>query len=106
MSKRLELDHWFINEDSLSISLLRFYVNISKPELSYKLDIYQDSKVVSSLFFDTLEDAISFTEEVIVNCKDIDEINNSYQIQDKKMRKRTKIRKRTPNELRTNRKKV
>ena len=91
MSRRLELNHWFINGNTLDISLSRFCIRINKKNCNYNLDVYQDSNVVLSLSFDTLEEAISFTEEVIAKCHDNDEINRAHQ--DIKSRKRIKNKK-------------
>ncbi len=87
MSRRLKLDHWFIGDNSFFISLSRFYVSISSKEEGYKLDVYVDSDVDLSLSFETIEEAVEFTEEVITKCKSVYEIKNNYQ--NRLVRKRT-----------------
>jgi len=69
------LNHWFINNNKLSISLMCFYVDIEvlveEGKLLYKLELYDSNKVALSFTFETLEDAIIFVDDVI---------NNNYSI--------------------------
>ena len=75
---KIKLDNWFINDNELCISLMRFYVGIyvsvKDNELNYELkgvDIKGDEL---TLTFNTIEDAIAFTEDVINYSSDLDSI--------------------------------
>lgn len=77
--KRLELNHWFSKDNKLDISLMRFYVeiNITNNNL-FQMKIYDSNQDTIVLNFKTLEEAITFTEETINKCQNIDDITNNY----------------------------
>ena len=85
---RMELDNWFIDDNTLSISLNNFFVNIGFNEkgnlILSVLDDYFDELLLS---VDSLEEAISFTEKIIDNCKDNKEVESKFMehINNKKM---------------------
>ena len=78
-----KLNHWFINGNELSISLMRYYVDINM-----NLDDYSgicfilrviDSNRRQLLFnFDSIEKAVVFTETVIDKCLTFEEIKEAY----------------------------
>ena len=78
---RIKLDHWFINDNELSISLMRYYVDIN---ISYDEKVNILLRVIDSdrkeLFFDfdSLEKAIIFTEAVINKCPNYQAIEDAY----------------------------
>ena len=80
---RLELNHWFINNNSISISLMRYFVEISidynDVNLFYRLIIRDSNKNELVFNFYSLEDAIWFTENVINKCESFKEIINEYE---------------------------
>ena len=80
---RLELNHWFINNNSISISLMRYFVEISidynDVNLFYRLIIHDSNKNELVFNFYSLEDAIWFTENVINKCESFKEIINEYE---------------------------
>ena len=80
---RLELNHWFINNNSISISLMRYFVEINidynDVNLFYRLIIHDSNKNELVFNFYSLEDAIWFTENVINKCKSFKEIINEYE---------------------------
>ena len=86
--KRMDFNHWFVGENELGISLMRYFVKIrirkNEEFIFYTLDIYQDSKSVLEFNFYSLEDAISFTENEMNNSKTTDEIIKKYQEKYKK----------------------
>lgn len=63
------LNHWFIDNNKIGISLMRFYIDIEilieDGELCYKLQIFDDNKVALTFIFETLENAMTFVEDVI-----------------------------------------
>ena len=80
--KNLELDHWYIKDNELSISLMRHHVSIgilrNDKNIFYQLGVI-DSNRESLLFnFYTLEDAVRFTEDVISKCMNNKEILKQY----------------------------
>lgn len=79
----IELNHWFVDEDSLSISLMRFYVEIkichNECDIFYILNVYEHGVKALSLDFTSLEDSVSFTEQIIKNCIIVSEIMLGYQ---------------------------
>ena len=80
---RMNLDHWFISEDQLSISLMRFYVSI---DLVNKLDKKTAVLRVSEgsggqdiwLSFNTIEEAVVFTENTVNKCVTLQEVLEGY----------------------------
>lgn len=81
----LKLNHWFVNSDKLSISLMRYYVNIkickNDEFIFYRLEVYFDSKKELVFNFYSLEDAVTFVENTISKCNTIKEILESYKEQ-------------------------
>lgn len=80
--KKVELNHWYINDNNLSISLMRHHVKIkvlkNDERVFFQLEVI-DSKRNKLVFnFYTLEDAISFTENVVAKCSNNIEITNAY----------------------------
>ena len=79
---RMELNHWFISKNSLSISLMNFYANIEiimdNNWPTYKVTVTDSNRDEIGLYFKTLEKAICFTENVVNKCTTLDEIVNSY----------------------------
>lgn len=83
--ERINLDHWFVKDNKLSISLMRFYVSIDIHHNSRS--IYHQLKVIDgnrdSLVFNfyTLEDALAFTENLINKCNTLNEVIAKYEEQ-------------------------
>lgn len=80
--KNIELNHWYIKDNELSISLMRHHVSIrilrNDKNIFYQLVVI-DSNRESLLFnFYTLEDAVRFTEDNISKCMDNKEILKQY----------------------------
>ena len=79
--ERIKLNHWYIKENELSISLMRYYVMVypisCNNQVSYVLNVMDDENN-KTLYFDTLEESVKFTEEVINSCNNITEITNNY----------------------------
>lgn len=95
--KRIDLDHWFVGDNKLSISLMKFFVRITicknDDYIFYGLEVYDDNRVCLIFNFYSLEDAIKFTEEVIAKCFEKEEIINAYiEKFDKKTKVKTKNR--------------
>ena len=77
---RIELDHWYIDGDELSINLIGFFVKIkilkNNKFVYYQLYIKGDKTLTFN--FDTIEDAITFTEQIVNKCHDTDEVVEKY----------------------------
>ncbi len=81
---RINLDHWFVNDNELGISLMKFYVNIKM--INEDNDIYYIARVINSeteikeisFKFLSLEDAITFTENIVSKCFTFDEVRDKY----------------------------
>ncbi len=69
---------------------MNYYIKIKichkESYIYYLLEIYQDSKVKQTLTFDSLSDAIYFTEYIIKNNKYMDEITYIYNQRKRKIR--------------------
>ena len=79
---QIKLNHWYVNENELSILLMNFHVSLNRCkdiDSEFLRLTVTNSKMKSKLFaFDNLEQAISFTEDVISNCHTLNEILNQY----------------------------
>ena len=76
--ERINLNHWYVGGNDLYISLMRFYVRISIENNGCQLEVVDQNRRNIILKFDTLEDAISFTENVVNKCSEIAEIRDDY----------------------------
>ena len=69
--KKIEAKNWFINDNDLMVSLLHLYVKIKikkDDDLTFKLIVIDQKMEELILDFQTLEDAIKFTEDVLTKC--------------------------------------
>ena len=79
---RIELNHWFVGEDSLAISFWHFYVRINFVIHEEKIKYYmfvKDQNNISILFeFNDLSSAIRFAEDIINKSESLDNIITEY----------------------------
>lgn len=79
---RIELNHWYMKENELLISLMRFYVKIkilkNDKTIYYQLLVKESEGKDLTFNFYTIEDAISFTEQTINKCQNTDEVFEKY----------------------------
>ena len=93
---RIELNHWFVSDNHLSISLINYCVIITILKndefIFYRLKVIDNNRSDLTFDFYSLEDAITFTEKTINKCNTVDDITNAYirQFNDIKIRKRKK----------------
>ncbi len=82
--RSVKLNHWYLDENELSISLMRFHISIeichNGDNLFYRLRIIDENRKELIFNMYTLEDAIWFSEAVINKCMDIDEIIDNYRM--------------------------
>ena len=74
---KINLNHWYVKNNELSISLMNFYASISiykNDNLCFVLRINNWNMEDIYLYFNTLEEVISFTETKIVNSRTFEEI--------------------------------
>lgn len=75
-------NQWYINNSSLSISLLHYYVCIdiicNDNNVVYNLTVINEEREKTNYKFESLESAITFTEEVVNYCDSFDEMTKSY----------------------------
>lgn len=80
--KCINLNHWYIKNNVLSISLMRYYVKINICEsmkcILFKLEVINCEREVISFDFYNLEEAIYFTEVIISKCENFEEIIKKY----------------------------
>lgn len=92
---RINLNHWFVKDNNLSISLMRFHVEIktkkSQNNIYYSLKVINSNREEQTLDFYTLEEAIAFTETIINKSENINEIINEYQKQNEEKEEYAKI---------------
>lgn len=81
---KIELNHWYMNENELSISLMRFYTKIkilkNNQTVYYQLYINGKDNKELTLNFYTIEDAILFTEQIIAKSCNTNEILEKYNL--------------------------
>ena len=85
---KLELNHWYIKQNEMSIMLLRFYVIIKI--LNNENTIYyqtivggEDSEEIFE--YNMLEDAIYFTEKIVATSNSMKEILDRYRENEKRL---------------------
>ncbi len=80
MSK-VNLNHWFVKDNDFSISLMRYYVIICpiayNNKLSYVMNVMDDENN-KTFYFETLEESIRFTEDVVNNSHNMEMIITQY----------------------------
>lgn len=81
---RINLDHWFVKENELSISLMHFYVSISScfnnNEIYYLVKVINNDSEIKEIQygFNSLEEAIFFVENDVSKCWTFDDVNLKY----------------------------
>ena len=82
---KMLVSHWYIMNNVRSISLLKYYVKIIPIEYdnSYELTVYDREDNFCSFVFNDENDAIRFTEDVINDCENLDEIVLKYNSRNK-----------------------
>ena len=78
--KRVSLNHWYVEDNRLEISLMWFHVNIDVGSNGCFLTVVEDGTNKTSFYFNNLEGAIDFTEKFIASCKDVELIKETYKI--------------------------
>ena len=76
---KLEKNHWFVQKNELSIHLMNYYAFIGYKNGKYKLEVIGSSDNWLIMNFDTLEDAMMFTENTVSNCFEDEEITQAYE---------------------------
>lgn len=78
----IKIDHWYVRDNELSISLMRFHVSIDtvleNNDIIFKLTVNNSNIEKLYLDFKSLESAINFTENIISVSNDYDEILEKY----------------------------
>lgn len=81
--KKLELNHWFIKDDKLEISLLNLFASIEIAENNqnffFRLLVIDQNRKTAIFNFFTLEEAVSFVEDKIKKCRNNEEVIYLYQ---------------------------
>ena len=81
--RRLLFDHWFMEDNRFSISVLNYHVVItpdySEEKLRIKEVITNSNRDTLVLYFNTLEAATNFAECVVAKSTNLDVINQNYQ---------------------------
>ncbi|MBQ3307300.1 MAG: hypothetical protein IJG68_03800 [Bacilli bacterium] len=80
--KKIKKDHWYIKENELSISLLKFHVTIdvlkNDDYIFYHVTVVDENRKELKYNFYTLEDVFYFVENVVDKCWSREEIIDSY----------------------------
>ena len=78
----VELSNWYLQDNELTIPLMRFYVKIAvvtnENDIFYQLKVIDDDDINLTFNLNSLEEAILFTERVISKCCDSQEIIRNY----------------------------
>ena len=89
---KINLDNWYVKDNVLSISLMRFYVYIDvKSDNNIKLKVTDENQNELNFDFEYLDEAIFFTEYVVNGYKNKEEIIEKYNKMFKKEDKNLKI---------------
>ena len=78
---KIELNHWFLKENEISISLMRFHarINILKNnQFIYFQTIINGEDNELTFNFYSIEDAMSVVEQVVAKSKNTNEIIEKY----------------------------
>jgi hypothetical protein len=79
---KINLDHWFVKDNNISISLMNFFVSINfsseDNELAAQLTVNNSEMEKLSFTFYSLENAIEFTENVISKCNSLEDISKAF----------------------------
>ena len=90
--KRIDMNHWFLEENKLNISLSKLFASIetslSDGEISWYLTVTNNRCEEIAFKFDTLEDVVSFVEDEISRCYSVYEVINMYKEVTRKYEKR------------------
>jgi hypothetical protein len=82
-NKFLELNHWYIKDHDMVISLIRFCIKITicfnENYLFYRLTVYENGKEELVFNFYSLNEAVYFTEDYINKCNSKEEILHEYE---------------------------
>ena len=82
--KKFLLNHWYIKENELLISLTRFFAKIkilnNNETIYFKLFINDGENKEVVLNFYTIEDVVFFTEQIVNKCININEIYEKYNL--------------------------
>lgn len=94
---KIKSNQWYIEDNKMGISLLRYYAKISilknNDFIFYRITIIDANRKELVFNMYTLEDAVSFVENVVAISHDYDEILHEY----KKMYEENKFK--SPKEL-------
>ena len=78
MGRRVKMDHWFIDNNKLSISLMNLYVDLT----IYREKVFErivDNNMNEKYYeFNSLEDGIYFAEDYIKNLFTLEEVDEQY----------------------------
>lgn len=81
--RRIELNHWYIGDNSLNVSLLNFNVSIvlvaRNNNIEYLLNIKDKNDCTLILKFYSLDEAMMFTEMIVTNNKTLTEVIGEYE---------------------------
>ena len=92
--ERINLNHWFVGHDSLSISFMNYCVLINicfvNEIIFYKLEVIDSNRERLILDFYSLEEAISFAEVIISKSNTLDEMFENYNVKNKNKKIRKK----------------
>ena len=77
----ISLDHWYVTDNKMSISLMTCFVMIdlvpNQETKKYELIVFLEGKENMRFYFDTIENAISFTENTLSKRVDFDALRNT-----------------------------
>jgi hypothetical protein len=76
----IELNHWFVNDEGFSISLMRYYCFIDDNKVYPEVYVYEDGKERLIMSFSDLKYAFLFVEEEINFSHSFDEIKRRFSV--------------------------
>ena len=79
----IKLVSWYVDDNNLSTTLVHFRSSIrpsiDNNELVFLLSLFRSNELVSVLKFNSLEDAVNFTNEIVFNANSLSYIIDEYE---------------------------
>ena len=93
----IKLNNWYVVDNKMSISLMRCFVMIdlvpNEETKRYEMIVFIGGVQNMKFYFDTVESAVSFTQDTIAKCVDLDTIKSTQTYDNRRRFPKVKINK-------------
>ena len=94
--KSIDLNHWYIKDNEMSISLMNFYVSIQsfidEKSSFYLLRVCNSDRGILNFSFPTLEEAVSFTEDTVASSFTLEDVTIAYMEKEEEKKQKRKLK--------------